>query len=209
MSFDVVAKRRLGLDVDLPRAAKHVEVVDVVAAERRLQGIEDVGDLDPEHLRLVAIDIEINLRRVGGVGAVYARELGLPVGRHDQAAQRRRDVGGGLALQRLQRVLEAAGIAEAENGRQVERECERARDRRHQGPQAGDDRAGALRRVGALLVRFEPDDEEGLVGRCDVIDEIQPHDRQHAFDARDRPDDILDLPDHRLGAGNRGAFGKP
>ena len=65
----LVAKLRIGLNVDLPGAAEDVEVVDVVAAERRLQRVENVADLDAEHLRLVAIDIEIDLRRVGGVGA--------------------------------------------------------------------------------------------------------------------------------------------
>ena len=130
MSSTVVAERRLGLDIDLPGAAEHVEVVDVVAAERRLQGIEDVGDLDAQHLRLVAVDIEIDLRRVGGIGAEHAGELGLLVGRHQQAAQRRGEIGRRLALQRLQHVLEAAGVAEAEDRRQVEREHDRALDRR-------------------------------------------------------------------------------
>jgi len=104
---------------------KHVEVVHVKASQRRLQRIEDVGDLDPEHLRLVAVDVEIDLRRVRGKGAVDAGELGLGIGGDDQPAQRSRHIGGRLALQRLQRVLEAAGAAEADNGRQVERECGR------------------------------------------------------------------------------------
>ena len=43
MIVGIVAKRRLGLDVDLPGAAESVEVIDVVAAERRLQGIEDIS----------------------------------------------------------------------------------------------------------------------------------------------------------------------
>ena len=130
------AKRGLGLDIDLPCAAEHVEVVDVVAAERRLQGIEDIGDLDAEHLRLVAVDIEIDLRRVGSIGAEHARELGLPVGRHEEAAERCREIGRRLALQRLQHVLEAAGTAEAENGRKVERERDGTLDGRHLRPQA-------------------------------------------------------------------------
>ena len=114
---DIVAKRRLGLHVDLPGAAEHVEVVHVKAPQRRLKGVEYVGDLHSEHLRLVAVDVEVDLRRVCGIGAVDAGELGLGIRRHHQAAQRRRDVGGRLALQRLQRVLETAGAAEAENGR--------------------------------------------------------------------------------------------
>src|SRR5262249_46311736 len=83
---DVVAKRRLGLHVDLPSAAEHIEVVNVKAPQRRLQCIEYVGDLHPQHLRLVAVDIEIDLRRVGGIGGVDAGELGLGIGGDDQPA---------------------------------------------------------------------------------------------------------------------------
>ena len=79
---DAVAKLRIGLDIDLPGAAENVEVVDVVTAERRLQRVENVADLDAEHLRFVAIDIEIDLRRVGGVSAEHAGKLGLLIGRH-------------------------------------------------------------------------------------------------------------------------------
>ena len=78
--LDRVAERRLGLDIDLPGAAEQVEVVDVEAAERRLQRVEDVADLDAQHLRLVAVDVETDLRRVGGEGAEDAGQLGLLVG---------------------------------------------------------------------------------------------------------------------------------
>ena len=89
-AFDIVdalAKRGLGLQIDLPGAAKNIEVIDVVTAECGLQCIEDIADLDAEHLRLVAIDIEVNLRCVGGVGAEHTGELGLAVGGHKQAAK--------------------------------------------------------------------------------------------------------------------------
>ena len=82
-----MAKRGLGLQIDLPGAAKNIEVIDVVTAECGLQCIEDIADLDAEHLRLVAIDIEVNLRCVGGVGAEHTGELGLAVGGHEQAAK--------------------------------------------------------------------------------------------------------------------------
>ena len=91
---DIVPKRRFRLHVDLPRAAEHVEVVDVEAPQRRLQGVEDVADLDAEHLRLVAIDIEVDLRRVGGIRAVHAGKLGFSIGRYHQAAQCSRDIEG-------------------------------------------------------------------------------------------------------------------
>ena len=122
MSSIASRNARLGLDIDLPGAAEQVEVVDVEAAERRLQRVEDVADLDAQHLRLVAVDVETDLRRVGGEGAEDAGELGLLVGGDQQAAHHGREVGRALALQRFEHVLEAAGVAEAEDRRQVERE---------------------------------------------------------------------------------------
>ncbi len=110
-----------------------------------MQGIEDVGDLDAEHLRLVAVDVEIDLRRVGGIGAEDAGEFGVLVGRDQEAAHGRGNVGRRLALQRLEHVLEAAGVAEAEDGRKVERKDDGALDRRQLRTQSGQDRAGALR----------------------------------------------------------------
>ena len=93
-------------------------------------------------------------------------------------------------------------------GGRLNGKCDGTLDRRHLRAQTRYDRADALRRIGARLVRLEADDEEGLIGRWDVVDEIQSDDRQHAFDARDRPDDVFDLVDHCLGAVDRDAFGK-
>ena len=204
-----VAKRRVGLDVDLPGAAENIEVVDVETAERRLKCVENIADLDAEHLRLVAIDVEIDLWRVGSIGAEHAGKLGLLVGRHDQSAKHRRDVGGRLALQSFEDVLKAAGTAQAEDRREVEWKGNGALDCPKLWPQPRDDRVSALRPIGAHLVGFQPDDEESLIRRCDIVDKVQPDHRQHAFDAGDWPDNILDLLDHRLGAGEGRALRKP
>ena len=61
---------------------------------------------------------------------------------------------------------------------------------------------------GALVVGLEPDHEERLVGRRDVVDEVEADHRQHALHAGDRLDHLLDLGDDRLGAVERGAFGQ-
>src|SRR6185437_13616562 len=53
----------LRLRDDAVGAAKLVEVVDVDRAQIILQGGENVGDIDAEQLRLVAVDVEIKLRR--------------------------------------------------------------------------------------------------------------------------------------------------
>jgi hypothetical protein len=78
--------------------------------------------------------------------------------------------------------LESAGVAESQNGRQIEREDHRLLDRREFRTQLGDDGGGALRGVRALLVGLETDDEERLVRRREAVDEVEPDDRQNALD---------------------------
>ena len=197
--LDRVAERRLGLHIHLPGAAEQIEVVDVEAAERRLQRVEDVADLDPQHLSLVAIDLEPDLRRIGRVGAEDAGKLGLLVGGDQKPAHDGGDIVGTLALQRFERVLEAAGTAEPEDRGQVERKHDRARNRPELRPQPRDDGVDALRGVGPLLVGFQPNDKESLVRCRDGIDEIEPDDRDDALHPGDRPDDVLDLRDELLG----------
>ena len=59
-----LAAKILGrLDVDLPGPAEQVEVVHVDAAQRGLQRGEDIVDIEPDRLRLVAVDVEIDARR--------------------------------------------------------------------------------------------------------------------------------------------------
>jgi hypothetical protein len=77
---------------------EQVEVVDIEAAERRLQRVEDVGDAYPEHLHLVAVDVEPDLRRVGGEGAEHAGQFRLLVGGHQQGAHHGGEIVRALAL---------------------------------------------------------------------------------------------------------------
>ena len=150
---DVVAKRRLGLDIDLPGAAEHVEVVDVEAAERRLQGVEDVADLDAQHLRLVAVDVEIDLRRVGGVGAEDAGELGLLLA----ATIRPRSVAarsvGGWPCSASSAYWKPPVLPRPRIGGRLNGKAMAPLIAASLRAQAGDDGAGALRAVGALSRR--------------------------------------------------------
>ena len=61
----VVAELARSLRDHAVGAAQYVEIVDVERAEIDLQGREYVRDVDAEQLRLGAIDIEIDFRRVG------------------------------------------------------------------------------------------------------------------------------------------------
>ena len=77
---DLAAVPLLALDIDLPDAAEQVEVVDVAAAERGPQRVEDRTDADAERLRLDPVDVEMD------------RGIGRRIGRED-ARQQRRGVG--------------------------------------------------------------------------------------------------------------------
>ena len=152
--LDRIAELRLGLDIDLPSAAEQVEIVYVKSAKRRLQRVEDVADLDPEHLRLVAVDVEADLRCVGGEGAEVASEFGLLVGGDQEAAHHSGNVVGALSLQRLERVLETAGTAEADDRRQIERKHDGALDCAELRSQTRDNGIDRLRWVGPFFVRL-------------------------------------------------------
>ncbi len=206
---DLVPVRLVGLQIDLPDAAEQIELVDVEAADGRLQRVEHVRHGDAEHLRLVAVDVEIELRRVGGEGREHAGQFRLLVGRDQHRPRDRGDVERRLALQRLQHELEAAGAAETEDRRQVERERDGLVDRRELRPQLRDDGGRRARGVAALVIGRELDDEERLVGRGHAVEEVEADDRQHARDAGHALIDVLRLRDHVAGAVERGALGQP
>src|SRR5262249_36138547 len=143
-----------GLHVHLPGTAENIEVIDVETAQRRLQGVENIADLDAQDLSLVAVNVQIDLRRVGTVSGENTGKLGLGIGRHRQPAQDRSQVSRRLSLQRLEHELEAAGVAQSKYGRQVERKRNRAFDRRELRAQAGDNRRRTLRWISAIFVRL-------------------------------------------------------
>ena len=72
----VEAEALVGLGADLVDAAEEVEVVDVGRAEIDLQRVEDVRQRHVQHLRLGAVDLEVDLRRVGAEGREHAGEVG-------------------------------------------------------------------------------------------------------------------------------------
>ncbi len=81
---NVGAIKRFGLNVDLPGAAEQVEVADVDATERRLQGGKDVVDGDAERLCLAPVDVEIQGRIGRGEasrirGRAAGRALAAPI----------------------------------------------------------------------------------------------------------------------------------
>ena len=120
-----------------------------------------------------------------------------------------REVGGRLALQGFEHILEAASVAETEDRRQVEWKHDGALDRGQLRPQTRDDGVDGLRSSGSLFIGLQPNDEEGLVRRSDIVDEIEADHRHDALHAGNWSDDVLDLRDQLLGAVERGALRQP
>ena len=191
----------VGLDVDLPDSTIGVELVDEIAAHRRLQGLEDVADGDAQDLRLVAVDIEIDLGRVGAIGAEYARELRLLIGLEDERPHGRRELGRALAAaDGFELVLEAAGRPEPDDGRSIVEEDARSRDALRFRLDFGDQSVDRLRGVGALLEGGEAYDEERGVGKRHAVELAEADNRGEGGDAFLGPDDLLNLARQRVGA---------
>src|SRR5205807_5852299 len=64
----VAAVLRFALGIDLPDTAEELEVVDVDAGQYRLQRAEHIIHPEPQRLRLLVIDVQINGRVVGAIG---------------------------------------------------------------------------------------------------------------------------------------------
>ena len=110
----------LGLDHDLPDLAVEVEVVDVVAAEVRLEDGEDVGDRHVEAPGLGPVEVEAELGHPGRERREDAGQLGPLAGRVQEPVGDRGQRLDPLALAVLDHELEAAGLAQAPDRRRLE-----------------------------------------------------------------------------------------
>ena len=122
----------VGLHRDAEGAAEQVEVVDVERAEIDLQRVEDVRQAEAEQLRLVAVEVVVELRRRGGErGEQLLRvELRLLARLGDQRLSRVVELRAAAARQILDLEFEAAGRAEAGDRRRIEAQRKGFRDLR-------------------------------------------------------------------------------
>ena len=194
----------LGLDVDLPGAAEQIEVVDVEAAENGLERVEHVADADAQGLHLVAVDVEIELGRVGGVGGEHCPEGRVLVGGEDEPASGCGELGRIAAPKILELVLEAAAGAEPDDRRQVEGDHVGLADRLELGAQLGEQAVDAERRVVALLEGLQQHDQEAAIGLRQPVDEAVAYDRADVRDALGVEQDLL----HPLGHRSRPVHGR-
>ncbi len=77
-------KLGVGLRRDAEGAPEHVEVVDVGGAEIDAQRLEDGLQRHLQHLRLVAVDVDVELRRAGRERREDVLDAGRLVGRRDE-----------------------------------------------------------------------------------------------------------------------------
>src|SRR5208283_1108375 len=97
-----------------------VQVVDKVAAERGLQRLEYILQLDAEDLHLVAVDIEID-RRIGRrERREHSAQLRVLVGRYDHPAQNLGKLLRIAAPKVLKDIGEASTRAETDNRRRCQ-----------------------------------------------------------------------------------------
>ena len=116
----LIAERLVGQQVDLPRAAELVEQVDVVPAHVDLERVERVLHVDLERLAFRAVDVEVELGRVGPIDGEQVFEPRVFVAGFDEF------VGLGLKFRQIDEAalldleLEAAGGAQPLDRRRAE-----------------------------------------------------------------------------------------
>ena len=111
------AIRAVGLHIDLPLAAEAVEVIHQRAAHERLQSLVHVGQVDALCQNLGLVDGDVDLRNAVKRRGVQAGQLGtLACGFHEDLKILDQERGAAPRTV-LENEAEAAGIADARNGR--------------------------------------------------------------------------------------------
>ena len=122
------ARILVGLQRHAEGAAEQVEVVDVERAEIDLQRGEDVRQIEPEQLGLVAVEIVIELRRRGAERGeeLLRADLRLLARFRDNGLRRLVERYAAAAGQILDLEFKAAGRAQARDRGRIEAQHERA-----------------------------------------------------------------------------------
>ena len=195
----------LGLDVDLPLAAKAVEIVDEAATEEALQRLVDVIDVDPLLEHLVAVDLDEALRYGRPEGRRHAGQLGTLACRLDELVGvlgEELDVLAGTVLENEGR---SARGADARNRWWRERKADGAADPGQLLIQRGLDRRVLFLRLLARRPLLERDEEESAVGILNLAQHAEADDRGRVLDPRHLQDQFLSLAGDFACALQRGA----
>src|SRR5579875_3410103 len=166
---EATAERCVGLRVDAIRPVEIFEIVDVVGAQLGLQGSEEIVERNADGFRLIAVDVDLNLRRVitelrEHLRCRTARLIGEPFVLVEHVHELViADVAAVLELER-----EAADVADAVDRRRVEGDDLSLGDLRHElslhavrTVENPDDRRIERR---SLVPRFEQDEHHAAIG---------------------------------------------
>ena len=99
---------RLGLNVDAVDTVEHVEVVDIDRTCEGFERREDIGHRHAQQLRLVAVDVVVELRNVALHRRRQPRQFGTPLSVIHQRVDGLLQVGIGAVAARFEHHLEAA-----------------------------------------------------------------------------------------------------
>ena len=143
---------RVGLRGDPECPSEQIEIVDVGRTDIDLERAEHVGDVDAEHLRLGAIDIEIDLRRRVLEQGEHLRQTGCLRRLGDHRSRRFQQ---GLRAARgpiFHHHPDAAGVANARDGRRLNHQDQRFLKAGQSLEQLGRDAGGQLLGIPSTLV---------------------------------------------------------
>ena len=180
-------------------APEKIEVVDVVAAEERLQGIEDIRDRNAELARPVAIDDVLDLRHMvvelGGDPRQFLALVGLSDELLNLVVESVERASGGIR----QHEFEATGLTDARDRGRRHGDDIRLLDRPEQPGQPLDQPLSRALAARPLRPGLEHNDSGAGVRCVDLGEEVEPRDSQHGLDLGLLLDDLPDVLQHLLG----------
>ena len=174
-------------------AAEAVEVVDEAAAEKTLQGLVDVVDVDPLLEHFVAVDVDENLRHGWAEGRRHAGQFWPFARRLDEFVGVGREEVDVLAGAILKNEGRPARGADARNRWRRESETDGAAQATELSRQARLDRLVLFFRSLAVLPVLEGDEKEGAVSVLHLAQHAVADDGGHVLDPRRGLDHFLGL----------------
>src|SRR5262249_8826956 len=184
----------LCLHLHLPGPAEQVHVIDIEAAERRLQGLEYRTDVDTQNPRLVAVDVEIDRWICRGIGGKDSRQLRILISGDHEPARDLREILWRTTLHILDHEGKPAAGTESNDWRRLQWNCGAAPQLAKLAGQPPNDCVGALSLAFSFFEALERDDDEAGIRLREIVDEIQPDDRTDVGDWRFFLEKGLDVP---------------
>src|ERR1700742_4364317 len=196
----------VGLQRHTERSPEQVKVVDVERTQIDLQRVEHVGQTEAQKLRLVAVEVVVELRRRRAERGeeLLRTQLRLLARFRDERLRDIVERDAAASAQVLELKLEAAGGAEAGNRRRVETQDDGFRQAKKLRPQLGDEIRRAL--LGRTLIPWLEDRElHRRIRLRGVGEEVQAADRTDNIHSRRALENITYFPGHRVGTFERRA----